>query len=198
MKLLISLFVTIPAIAFRPSLTLVQNICCPVGMTCQSTDFTTSKILCCNSTSLDLPCQFDHLHPPQCPHSTFECAYLVGGGCCPIDTQCSPNGCIKFEQYGNPILTTYTFTATVTSSIALDGLKESAGTTTNHIAVSPTITDTVTISRLATPTTTAVKDGEVAQRGAGAHVARFGLCLKAFTCPSVDMFLLVAMWMALL
>ncbi|RDW62703.1 hypothetical protein BP5796_11005 [Coleophoma crateriformis] len=75
-----------------------RNICCPVGLICQPTSSTPSKVYCCNATD-DSNCQISK-RLPMCLGQTVECPAEVGGGCCSPGTACSPSGCVKAETRG--------------------------------------------------------------------------------------------------
>jgi hypothetical protein len=125
-----------------------QNICCPVGMSCHSTPYTTSGTFCCNSTATDSECQGSSSRPPQCPLSSYECAAVVGGGCCLNGTTCSENGCIEFDGSGTPppITSTYVTTiihTTVSKVIGPSSGGQQAETGANFMVT--TITTTVTM-----------------------------------------------------
>jgi hypothetical protein len=77
------------------SLTICQDICCPITTSCFSVPFTPSGILCCNATSLKF-CDYSSHNSPSCVAGTTQCSALAGGGCCPNGTLCSQNGCIQF------------------------------------------------------------------------------------------------------
>jgi hypothetical protein len=71
-----------------------QDICCPVKMACYPTPLTPSNIYCCNSSETELNCDSSWTALPMCLPSYFACLAEEGGGCCPNNTLCSPNGCI--------------------------------------------------------------------------------------------------------
>lgn len=35
---------------------------------------------------------------PKCMHGTIQCGRDVRGGCCPVDTTCSPSGCLRISS----------------------------------------------------------------------------------------------------
>ncbi|PMD23664.1 hypothetical protein NA56DRAFT_596098, partial [Hyaloscypha hepaticicola] len=70
------------------------NICCPPWSICYEASFTLSGIFCCNASVSQFECQASESHPPKCLASLVECPAAAGGGCCPKDDVCSPNGCI--------------------------------------------------------------------------------------------------------
>ncbi|TVY47099.1 hypothetical protein LOCC1_G001742, partial [Lachnellula occidentalis] len=122
------------------------NICCPVRTACYSTtdEISPSSIFCCNSAWNTSKCHVSKHDPPVCITGTTECSRDTGGGCCPKDTTCSPNGCIQ-------ILGPYIITSSVTT-IGAGG--------TNSLAPA-----TKTITERPAATTTKVKDGEVVHSG---------------------------------
>lgn len=143
--------VSIVALALMYQLGLIshhQEICCPVGMSCHSTSYTTSGTFCCKSTNFDSNCQASPSFPPRCPPSSFECAAVVGGGCCSNGTACSENGCIEFDGIGTPPPFTTTYFTTITSTAASRAIESSsiapqAETGTNLIVT--TITTAITM-----------------------------------------------------
>ncbi|KAI0832981.1 hypothetical protein F5Y06DRAFT_307415 [Hypoxylon sp. FL0890] len=68
------------------------NICCPMGMICHSSPFSPSDICCC---AKDSPCLATADQPPRCGDKTIACDKSLGGGCCPPETECSVDGCLK-------------------------------------------------------------------------------------------------------
>ena len=142
-----------------------QDICCPVKMTCHPTPLTNSKIYCCNSTETKLECDGSWIAPPRCMPSYNACLAEEGGGCCPMGTRCSPNGCI-----------------TITGP-----------TTVGGITGLEAPTDLVTVTEIPAATATGVKQGEVAQSGVGTKDSVvLKLCLP-YSCVSFLVFMAALM-----
>ncbi|PMD65993.1 uncharacterized protein K444DRAFT_701475 [Hyaloscypha bicolor E] len=105
-------------------------------------------------------CQASESRPPKCLASLVQCSAETGGGCCPKNDLCSPNGCIHIS------------TASIIGT-SLNSTTSDAGTATSGpVSISPssmingqvtpiTITNTVVEAPAATYTVT--KEGEVAQ-----------------------------------
>ncbi|TVY23234.1 hypothetical protein LHYA1_G007285 [Lachnellula hyalina] len=130
-------------------------ICCPVRTACNPTtvEISPSGIFCCNSALNPEGCFVSTHNPPVCMAGTTECSRETGGGCCPENTICSPNGCI----HAVPVWIISSSVVTVGAS-SLSPTSGAGGT--ESLA---TITKTVTERPAATATM--VKDGEVAQSG---------------------------------
>ncbi|TVY91280.1 hypothetical protein LAWI1_G002200 [Lachnellula willkommii] len=137
------------------------EICCPVKTACYPTtvDISPSRIFCCNSALNPSECLVSIHSPPVCVAGTTECSRETGGGCCPKDTTCSPNGCI---QISGPYI--------ISSSAVAIGASPNPGAGGTD-ATTP-VTKTVTERPAATATV--VKDGEVAQSGVGKDSVSFG------------------------
>lgn len=123
-------------------------MCCPVGMSCHSTAYTTSGAFCCNSNAAEYDCQSSTTNPPKCPASSFECAAIVGGGCCLNGTACSENGCIEFQGTWTPLPLTSVFTTTITHTTALNTARISSAsdlTRSNEAQILVAVTSTVTM-----------------------------------------------------
>jgi hypothetical protein len=134
-------------------------------MICHPTPLTPSNIYCCNSNETKLECDGSWTALPKCLPSYFECLAEEGGGCCPTNTLCSPNGCI-----------------TTTSP-----------TTVGTPAGTATPTGLVTIVEVPAATVTMMKQGEVAQSGVGQKDAvLIKLCLP-YSCVSFLGFVVVLM-----
>jgi hypothetical protein len=108
-------------------------------MSCRSTSLTPSKIYCCNANETDLVCEASWNALPKCLPSYFQCLEEEGGGCCPTNSLCSPNGCITTT--GPTIINAPT------------------GTTTPNLPI--------TVTEVPAATATMLKQGEVAQSGVG-------------------------------
>ncbi|KAH8599308.1 hypothetical protein B0O99DRAFT_613531 [Bisporella sp. PMI_857] len=67
-------------------------------MTCYHTAATVSQVFCCKINKPDDDCAAGLEGPPKCMPGTRECSDATGGGCCPSDTHCSPNGCIQIKK----------------------------------------------------------------------------------------------------
>jgi hypothetical protein len=147
----------------QASLISSQIICCPEGLSCYSTSYTTSGIFCCNMTGSPSDCQPSASRPPQCPASTFECSKTVGGGCCPHGTACSENGCILFNGTDSP----QPITSTITSTIISVASKMPVPSLTDAQTFSTLTTITMVIGGETFPTATIVKGAEVAQKAEG-------------------------------
>jgi hypothetical protein len=108
-------------------------------MTCYPTTFTPSTIFCCSSTNSQSECQYEAspFNPPKCLPSSVECSAEAGGGCCPSELQCSPNGCVQVTGPSTTLLPP-----------------------TQH-------DNPVTVIESPASTATMVKQGEVAQKGVG-------------------------------
>lgn len=143
-----------------------QDICCPVKMTCHPTHDTPSNVYCCDSNETALGCDRSWTERPRCLPNFFECLALEYGGCCPTDTLCSPNGCIK-----------------VTSPM----------TTSPLITSTPTATGPVTVTEFPAVTATIVKQGEIVQSGVGVKEdVRLRLCLP-YSCTAILVFVAALM-----
>jgi hypothetical protein len=123
-------------------------MCCPVGMSCHSTAYSTSGIFCCNSNAVEFDCQPSAAKPPRCPASSFECAAVVGGGCCLNGTACSENGCIEFEGTWTPLPVTSIFNTTITHTTAFKITRPSSAselTQSSGGQILVTVTSTITM-----------------------------------------------------
>lgn len=93
-----------------------------------------------------------------------QCTKLTYGGCCPADTICAPNGCVKIISASIVGIETATYSSIIK---VLDGTE-----TTRTGVVS------VTVTERPAATTTSVKTGEVPQvKISDGHSIFFGLCL---------------------
>jgi hypothetical protein len=138
-----------------------QNICCPVQMICHPTPYTKSNIYCCNSNKTSLDCDGSWTSSPKCMPTFFECLGLEGGGCCPTNTLCSPNGCITIRG-----------PTTISSP---------TGSTTHTVPI--------TVTEVPAATATLVKQGEIAQSGVGPKESvRLKLCLP-YSCTAILVFI---------
>jgi hypothetical protein len=173
-------------------------------MACHKANSDLPYIFCCNSTiSMGAHCDVDSSHPPICPPRTFECAYMLGGGCCPVGTQCSPNGCIEFEGNGTPRPITSTYLTTVSPAIMSGSVKASkshgSGQSATKIDTAIVITTiTIVVGGPMMPTATILKYGPVAQRGRGFHNAKIGWWQETFSHSILGMLVVVALGMLLL
>ena len=86
-------------------------------MACFASEHTSSGVSCCGLGSSrwfardDAPCAEAierSCAAPFCPDGTVECAAGDGGACCPLNTTCSADGCIKIllaaEGFGSGLL----------------------------------------------------------------------------------------------
>lgn len=128
---------------------------------CYAGSFTLSGIFCCNASKSQFECQASESRPPKCLASLVQCSAETGGGCCPKNDLCSPNGCIH--------ISTASIIGTSLNSTTMDA----GSATSGPVSISPssskingqgtpiTITNTVVEAPAATYTVT--KEGEVAQ-----------------------------------
>ncbi|KAI1136732.1 hypothetical protein F5Y05DRAFT_102658 [Hypoxylon sp. FL0543] len=61
-------------------------------MICHSSPFSPSSVYCC---SKDSSCLATADKPPRCGDKASACDKSLGGGCCPPETECSADGCLK-------------------------------------------------------------------------------------------------------
>lgn len=78
---------------------LKQNFCCPPRMRCHATTWSPSGVYCCED---DDKCIVSKKHPATCIADTVECGHEMGGGCCPPDSICSPDGCLEVSVFVPP------------------------------------------------------------------------------------------------
>lgn len=133
-------------------------------MTCYAASFTNSGTYCCNSTNSLFECEITKAHPPQCMTSLVECSKETGGGCCPSTLECTPNGCVHFNN-ASIISSSYTSSAP-SSSDSFQSTHFSASTTSNSLGTPITVTSTIFEAPAAT--VTLAKEGEIAQADVGA------------------------------
>lgn len=170
-----------------------QNICCPSWTTCYEASFTPSGIFCCNSSASRFQCQASESRPPKCLESLVECSAEAGGGCCPKADVCSPNGCIHIATSSILGALANSTTSAVESATPNAGALSSSPSGTNEMGTPITVTNTVI--EVPAATSTVVKEGEVAQLGAGSK----GSVVEALFVPysSGWLFILVAALMGM-
>ena len=136
-------------------------------MSCRPTTLSSSDIYCCNSTWTHRECEGSGSALPKCSPSHFACLVQEGGGCCPLKSLCSPNGCIMTT--GPTIISSLIATSTATF-------------------IGP-----VTVTEIPAATATIIKQGEVAQSGVGAKDSVvIKLCLP-YSCISFLVFVAAVM-----
>ena len=134
----------------------------------------TVQVLCCNASWSRFQCQASEAYPPKCLASLVACSPETGGGCCPKNDICSPNGCIHISTASNSGVANHS-TAAATS---VSG--------TNTVGSPITITNTVT--EVPAATYTVVKEGKIAQqKGTGSK----GSVVSTLLVPYSSMWLLI-------
>jgi hypothetical protein len=113
---------------------------------CHANSFSSSGIFCCNSTSAS-DCPVSRDEQPQCLYDMIQCSKLTYGGCCPKDTICAPNGCIKIVAASIVGVEALPYSSTFS---VLDGTESTRTGAT-----------TATITKRPAATITGVKYGEV-------------------------------------
>ncbi|PMD45200.1 hypothetical protein L207DRAFT_578136 [Hyaloscypha variabilis F] len=169
------------------------NICCPPWAICYVGSITLSGIFCCNASVSQFDCQDSESHPPKCLASLVECPAETGGGCCPQDDICSPNGCIHIlsvSTVGTSLDSTTTYSESATSGPDSSSISSSG---TNSVGLPITITNTVIEAPAATSTLT--KEGEVAQVETGSKGSVVSILFVPHS--SAWLLVLVAVLMAL-
>lgn len=91
----------------RGRLTSIQEICCPSGMSCYLTALSVSNIYCRPPLSEPITqsqpgCHPTFEYPPICQASTQHCNTTQGGGCCPVGTTCTAEGCTDVIEFVFP------------------------------------------------------------------------------------------------
>ncbi|CAG8979313.1 hypothetical protein HYALB_00002436 [Hymenoscyphus albidus] len=142
------------------------HICCPVGTHCFEAQFTPSMIVCCRSFSFS-HCDYSASKPPTCISGTIQCSADTGGGCCPVGTVCSPNGCIQVLS-PSTVGTLATSSSAVPGSVFPGSSSQMLPSQAGNPSTSP-ITKTITEAPAAT--VTKVKQGEVATAGVAKKVS---------------------------
>lgn len=163
-----------------------------------------SGVYCCNATE-SFDCHPSASKPPLCANGTSECSVKLGGGCCPSDTQCSPNGCIEFDGIDEPSPITSTIVTLLTTTMAATLSRYTQTQTpisveTDSLQSVQVITTTVTmvIGGVTTPTATVLKEGEVAQKAEGYLASKLQWNGMYEKCASPIALVLLALMMALL
>jgi hypothetical protein len=136
---------------------------------CYAASFTPSRIFCCNASKSQFECQASESRPPKCLSSLVQCSAETGGGCCPKNDMCSPNGCIHISTasiIGTSLNSTTTTAGSTTSSSTV---VTSSASKNNEEGTPITITNTLVEAPAATYTVT--KQGEVAQIGKGSQAS---------------------------
>lgn len=152
---------------------------------CYGGKFTLSGVFCCNASLSQFACEASESRPPQCLASLVECSEETGGGCCPKNDVCSPNGCIHISTasiIGTSLNSTTISAGSATSSPAS---VTSSSSGKNGIGTPITITNTVVEAPAATYTMT--KEGEVAQFETGSK----GSAMSTLFVPYLSGWLLV-------
>ncbi|OTA90808.1 hypothetical protein M434DRAFT_389658 [Hypoxylon sp. CO27-5] len=134
------------------------NICCPTGTICHSSPFSSSGIFCC---SYDDSCLVTAEQPPRCADKSRACGKSLGGGCCPPETECAADGCLKVYRaapgFASTVLSGTEIPHEVpTLSVVMPSATKTAGAEKDGVTV------------------TTVKIGETA--GLGFSVSRLKIC----------------------
>ncbi|KAE9375577.1 hypothetical protein N431DRAFT_454203 [Stipitochalara longipes BDJ] len=161
------------------------NICCPPWAICYEGSFTLSGVFCCNASVSQFDCQASESRPPKCLASLAECPVEAGGGCCPKNDICSPNGCIHILSASIVGISLHSTTSSAGSATGGLGSASISSSGTNSVGSPITITSTIVEAPAATSTVT--KEGEVAQVGTGSK----GSVVSAFFVPYSSAWLLV-------
>lgn len=101
-----------------------KEICCPPGTSCYLTALSISNIYCrppmVGPISQGQPgCHPTFQFPPICLGGTQHCNYTQGGGCCPLGTRCTTDGCTDVVEFVFPSPST-TKSASTAQSLACD------------------------------------------------------------------------------
>jgi hypothetical protein len=64
-------------------------------MRCHETKWSPSGVYCSEEQDT---CSLSKKHAASCPADSVECGEEMGGGCCPRDTTCSPDGCLEISN----------------------------------------------------------------------------------------------------
>lgn len=144
-------------------LTVIQEICCPPGMSCYLTALSISNIYCrpplpAPITQQSQPgCHPTFEHPPTCQAGTQQCNNTQGGGCCPLGTTCTPEGCADVIEF--------VFPSPATAPAASPGLLPTSSTSSSDTALATSGAGTLQ-SATWTVTVTGSKTGEVCDQPA--------------------------------
>lgn len=115
--------------------------------------------------------------PPKCLDGTTQCSANTGGGCCPPDTICTPNGCI--ETLSPSIVSALETPASTVLGSTVSGLSSIPPNQADSLTTSP-VTKTITEAPAATVTN--FKEGEVATPNMAKKVSVFyTFCLPYMT-----------------
>lgn len=186
------------------SLTMIQYICCPVGMSCFPSRYTNSDVVCCNGTSGSTGCTESSSNRPKCAPATVACSEDLGGGCCSDGSTCSPNGCIEFDGSPAPPPITSVITTTISPHIASKTTgyfaDDHSTYTEAFVLTSYEITTTYTfvMGGPTTPTATIMKQGEIAQEALAVPAPHLGWSHSKLQYSMILSILLVALTMVLL
>ncbi len=120
-------------------------------MTCYKATYTPSGIFCCNSSASEFACEVSKIDRPKCMESLVQCSAETGGGCCPSESQCSPNGCIFVNS-----------ASTISASPTRSSLQSPSVTQSKFSITGTPITITSTVTIAPEATVTLAKEGEIA------------------------------------